>query len=47
MKEDILHKLTGVYVNKETHRNAASRLVLVIILENRSLGEETDRERER
>jgi hypothetical protein len=26
MKEDILHKLTGVYVNKETHRNAANKL---------------------
>jgi hypothetical protein len=26
MKEDILNKLTGVYVNKETHRNAANKL---------------------
>jgi hypothetical protein len=26
MKEYILHKLTGVYVNKETQRNAANNL---------------------
>jgi hypothetical protein len=26
MKEDILHKLTGVYVNKQTNRNAAKKL---------------------
>jgi hypothetical protein len=26
MKVDILHKLTGVYVNKETHRNAGKKL---------------------
>ena len=50
MKEDILHKFTGVYVNKETYRNAASCLVQDIITENRSVcmwWRERDRQRER